>query len=136
MSGTRSNLNNKNFSTVNGPSSSYIDGKKGIILRQADCLDENRIVLYKKGRHLGKGGYYIVEISSNNQNLFIAAYDVESPESLLIELPEKKAEEIMKEFNGDYEMMANCLQVMNNRLILLNPVSTIKPLTYPLLQKY
>ena len=48
-------------------------------------------------------GYFIVEISSNNSNLFIAAYDVESPESLLIELPEKKAQEILNEFNNDYE---------------------------------
>ena len=53
-------------------------------------MDENRIVLYKRGKQLG-GGYYIVEISSNNAYVYIAAYDVESPESLLIELPEKKA---------------------------------------------
>jgi hypothetical protein len=65
-------------------------------------------VLYKKGMQLGQG-YFIVEISSNNLSLFIAAYDVESPESLLIELPEKKAEEIMKEFNSDYDKMASCL---------------------------
>ena len=63
---------------------------KGPIIRQAEALDENRIVLYKKGKQLGTG-YYIVEISSNNTHLFIAAYDVESPESLLIELPEKRA---------------------------------------------
>ena len=68
-------------------------------------------------------GYYIVEISSNNSCLFIAAYDVESPESLLIELNENKAEEIMKEFSNDYETMASCLQIMNRRLVLLNPVS-------------
>jgi len=37
------------------------------------------------------GGYYIVEISTNNSNMFIAAYDVESPENFLIELGEKKA---------------------------------------------
>lgn len=54
-------------------------------------------------------GYFIVEISSNNACLFIAAYDVESPESLLIELPEKKAEEIMNEFNNDYDQLAGCL---------------------------
>ena len=35
------------------------------MIRQADSLDENRIVLYKKGKQLGSG-YYIVEISSNN----------------------------------------------------------------------
>lgn len=72
-------------------------GKKGPIIRQAEALDENRIVLYKKGKQLGQG-YYIVEISSNNTHLFIAAYDVESPESLLIELPEKRAQEILNEF--------------------------------------
>jgi hypothetical protein len=34
-------------------------------MNQAASLDENRIVLYKKGKSLGQG-YYIVEISSNN----------------------------------------------------------------------
>ena len=58
-------------------------------------MDENRIVLYKKGKSLGSG-YYIVEISSNNSILYIAAFDVESPESLLIELPEVKAKDILE----------------------------------------
>jgi len=64
--------------------------KSSTVVRQANILDENRIVLYKRGKQVGKG-YYIVEISSNNSHLFIAAYDVESPESFLIEIPEKKA---------------------------------------------
>ena len=64
-----------------------------------------------------------MEISSNNTHLFIAAYDVESPESLLIELPERRAQEILNEFSNDYESMAGSLQVMNKRLVLLNPVS-------------
>ena len=94
------------------------------IIRQAEQLDENRIVFYKKGKQLGQG-YFIVEISSNNTHLFIAAYDVESPESLLIELPEKRATDILKEFSNDYEAMASSLQVMNKRLVLLNPVSDL-----------
>jgi hypothetical protein len=57
--------------------------------------------------------------------LFVAAYDVESPESLLIELPEKRAQEILKEFQNDYEKIASSLQVMNKRLVLLNPVSIL-----------
>jgi hypothetical protein len=82
---------NKSFSTVGGVNESILAGRGGKpVIRQAEALDENRIVLYKKGKQLGNG-YYIVEISSNNSFLFIAAYDVESPESLLIELPEKKA---------------------------------------------
>jgi hypothetical protein len=65
----------------------------------------------------------VVEISSNNSHLFISAHDVESPESLLIELPEKRAQEILREFQNDYERIASSLQVMNKRLVLLNPVS-------------
>ena len=90
------------------------------VIRQAEALDENRIVLYKRSKQLGQG-YYIVEISSNNSHLFIAAYDIESPESFLIELPEKRAQDILTEFTNDYEKMASSLQVMNKRLVLLNP---------------
>ena len=40
---------------------------------------------------------YIVEISTNAQtnNLYIAAFDTNSPESLLIDLPPQKASEIL-----------------------------------------
>jgi len=46
---------------------------------------------------------------------------MESPESLLIELPNKRAHEILMQFGEDYEKMASSLQVMNKRLVLLNP---------------
>lgn len=119
---------NKSFTTAGNVNDSLLAGKgHKPVIRQADQLDENRIVLYKKGKQLGNG-YYIVEISSNNACLFIAAYDVESPMSLLIELPEKKAQEILTEFQNDYESMSNSLSVVNNRLVLLNPVSHDKNL--------
>jgi len=53
--------------------------------------------------------------------LFIAAYDVESPESLLIEIPEKRAQEILGTFNSDYEYLASSLNIVNKKLMLLNP---------------
>ena len=95
-------MNSQGYATMTQKAGSAIPGKRMPIIRQAEALDENRIVLYKKGKQLGQG-YYIVEISSNNTHLFIAAYDVESPESLLIELPEKRAQDILKEFQNDYE---------------------------------
>ena len=55
------------------------------IIRQAENLDENRVVLYKQSKQLGHG-VYLVEISTNSTHLFIAAFDIESQESLLIEL--------------------------------------------------
>jgi hypothetical protein len=39
--------------------------KSSTVVRQATILDENRIVLYKRGKQIGRG-FYIVEISSNN----------------------------------------------------------------------
>ena len=89
-------------------SSNPTSAKTMPLVRQAENLDENRIVLYKRSKQLGQG-YFLVEISSNNTHLFIAAHDVESPESLLIELPEKRAQEILKEFQNDYERMASSL---------------------------
>ena len=61
------------------------------------------------------------------RHLFIAAYDVESPESFLIDLPEKKAQEVLLEFNNNYELMADSLQIMNKRMVLLNPVRPLHP---------
>ena len=78
-------------------------------------------MLYKRSKQLGQG-LYLVEISTNQSHLFIAAFDVETDESLLIELPEKKANDILEEFNHDYEQLASSLQVLNKRLVLLNPV--------------
>jgi len=84
-----------------------------LIIRQAEKLQPNRVILFKDGRQLVKnsqtidhsspppGGFYIVEISTtDNKDLFIAAYDINSPESLLIELTdETKTGEILKQFD-------------------------------------
>lgn len=52
---------------------------------------------------------FVVEISSSNNSLFVAAFDVDSPESLLIELDGTKSVEILQKFNNDYESMASSL---------------------------
>jgi hypothetical protein len=66
-------------------------------------------------------GFYVVEISSWEGNLCLAAFDTKSPESLLIELPENRAQHILNEFKNNYEFMSESLQVMKKRLVLLNP---------------
>jgi len=103
---------------------SFDKQQKAPLVKQAEVLDEKRIVLYKKGKQLDDRGYYIVEISTNNDTLFVAAYDVESPESLLIQIPQKRAQEIMEKFNNSYEELASNLHVAAGKLILVNPVST------------
>jgi len=49
---------------------------RNLLHKQASILNENRIVVYKKGKQLGDG-YYIVEISSNKDCLYITTFDVE-----------------------------------------------------------
>lgn len=84
-----------------------------VIIRQADRLENNRIILFKKAKQLAQGKYYVVEISTNPaRSLFIAAFDMESPESLLIELRESKSQQILSQFDNDYELISNSLQVL------------------------
>ena len=73
-----------------------------MINKQASILDENRIVLYKKGKRMGRG-YYIVEISSCSTNMFVTAFNVEKPESLLLEIPGKRARFVLAQFDHDVE---------------------------------
>ena len=48
---------------------------------------------------------------------------MESEESYLIELPHRRADAICAEFNRDFDRLADSLQVLNRRLVLLHPVS-------------
>ena len=75
---------------------------------------------------LTEGGVYRVDIATTDgKNMFIAAYDVDSPESLLIEIgDEEKKEQILKQFDGSLETLADSLQVISKRLVLLNPKFT------------
>jgi len=92
------------------------------LIRQAESLPENRQIHYKQVHALGTQNY-TVEISTSNDMLLIAGIDKESPESYLIELPTKRAEDILAQFDHSYERVAESLQVVNRRLVLLNPVS-------------
>ena len=76
--------------------------------------------LIKKGRMMSNG-HYLIEVSRSPNALFIAAAKMEGQENYLIELPNEKAEEILVEFGGNYEELVANLQVLNKRLVLLNP---------------
>ena len=91
-------------------------------MSQAEKIDPNRKVLFKKMRKLGKN-IYTIEISQNDEICLIEAVDVNSPESYLIEMDNKKADQIFKMFNWDYDKITNNMSLMNKRLVLLNPSS-------------
>ena len=79
------------------------------IVEQAKSLMEKRQILYKMGRHLGVGNFFVIEISSYEGNLCIAAFDSNSSESLMIEIKPERKQFILEQFREDYEMMANSL---------------------------
>ena len=74
----------------NGFASWKLFESRTVINRQASILDEKRIVLFKKGKQMG-GQFYIVEISSNNEHIFITAFSVEKTQTLLLEIPERRS---------------------------------------------
>jgi len=60
------------------PTAKKLTESRTVVNRQASILDENRIVLFKKGKRMGKG-FYIVEISSVQTQMYITAFNVEKP---------------------------------------------------------
>lgn len=63
--------------------------------------------------------------------MFIAAYDIESPQSYLIQIPEQKAKDILLQFGNNLENIAQSLKILNSRLVLLSPVSLQSNLLLP-----
>ena len=66
-------------------------------------------------------GYFVVEISSTHDTLFITAFNVERADSLLIEIQQPQAKEVLEKFEFDFDQLAQCLRVEEDRFILLNP---------------
>ena len=60
------------------------------------------MVVYKKGRQLGDG-YYIIEISSNSDSLYITTFNVEKSQSIVLEIRGNQAAECLKKFEYDFE---------------------------------
>lgn len=60
------------------------------------------MVVYKKGRQLGDG-YYIIEISSNSDSLYITTFDVERSQSIVLEIQGQQAAECLQKFEYDFE---------------------------------
>jgi hypothetical protein len=73
-------------------------------------------------------GHYSVEVAKTKEALFISAVRLENPaENYLIELEKAKAAVILKEFHEDAKLIVSNLQILNRRLVLLNPQITKKP---------
>ena len=57
--------------------------------------------------------------------MIISAYHQEINDSFVIEIQADKVQQLVNEFEGDYGFMAEHLKIMNKRMVLLNPVSSL-----------
>ena len=62
----------------------------------------------------------------NFRELIISAKHIKRDDSFVIDIAPEKVNALVSEFNGDYNLMADHLKIMNKRMVLLNPVSHIE----------
>lgn len=78
--------------------------------------DDVKYVL-KEGKRIGET-YFLVEMSTDGRTLNISAYDGDTQTSLELVVGEKNHRQLYREAQGDYALIANKLQVQDNRLKL------------------
>ena len=84
-------------------------------------MPEARNVIYKRGHTIDPKGYFVVEISTALNSLYVCAYSAVGPESYVVEYKGQNARETMQRFGSDFNIMAMCLAFRNDRLVLRNP---------------
>jgi len=60
--------------------------------------------------------------------MFVAAFDVESPASYLINVPFPKAQNLIDLFGRNFDLMSDYLSFSRNKLVILNPVNKVRVL--------
>lgn len=84
-------------------------------------LTKERETLFKKIKSM-ENGRYNIEISRTRKQVLISAVNCQkTEENYLIELDKQRADLIVKEFNNDLGSIVQNLQILNRRLVLLNP---------------
>lgn len=101
-------------------------GKQWGLIRIGSCTSRKEsistegISCLKYPRALGNDLEYVNPFFYSN--MFIAAFDVESPASFLITIPFPKAQEIIEMFQHNFQHMAEYISFSKNKLVMLNPV--------------
>ena len=53
--------------------------------------------------------------------MFIIAVDVVNPETLLVEIPEEKANQLLINFNNDFGKLVQSIDILNKKLVVMKP---------------
>jgi len=84
-------------------------------------LPEARNVIYKRGHTIDPKGFFVVEVSTAFNSLYVCAYSAVGPESFVVEFKGQSARETLQRFGSDFNIMAMCLTFRQDRLVLRNP---------------
>jgi hypothetical protein len=71
-------------------------------------------------------GYFVIEISSFLDFLYITAFSSFGPESFVINFKNQEAKDVLQMFGNDFSMMAMCLSFHKDRMVLKNPRNLLK----------
>jgi hypothetical protein len=64
-------------------------------------------------------GYFIIEISRYEDRLIVAAFDVETPNSYVMSAKGPRANQVLEDFECDFEKIASSLVLRNERRLCL-----------------
>ena len=53
--------------------------------------------------------------------MYIIAVDIENPETLLVEISEDKANQLVSSFNSNFEELVNSIDIRNKKLVIMKP---------------
>jgi len=53
--------------------------------------------------------------------MYIIAVDVVNPETLLVEIPQDKVNQLLMSFNDDYEELVQSIDILNKKLVIMKP---------------
>lgn len=87
--------------------------QRSTVVNQAAHLNLNRIVLYKRGHFIKSArSFFIIEISTTAEGtLYIAAYDIQSNTSFLMQQKPEKAKQTLARYQNDFQSMAEAVQI-------------------------
>ena len=57
--------------------------------------------------------------------MYIIAVDTMNPETLLVEIPEERANQLLASFDNNFELLVQSVDILNKKLIIMKPKVTL-----------
>lgn len=88
-----------------------------------DALEEPSHQLILHTQRKLKNGIFNIRVAANSDSIFIIGDKTDGSENYVIELTPEQMTNIMNEFQQNYEALCDHLEIMQKRMVLLNPAA-------------